>query len=82
MNVHTRWLAPDDDAKCLAWAREFFKAAAPYAAGSVYINFLNDDEVDRIAEAYGPNYLRLKEIKARYDPDNLFHSNQNIRPGR
>ena len=81
MNVHTRWLDPQDDARCLAWAREFFKAAAPHAAGGVYINFLNEDEVDRIAEAYGPNYARLKEIKAKYDPDNLFRSNQNIRHG-
>ena len=80
MNVHTRWLDPQDDARCLAWAREFFQAAAPHAAGGVYINFLNEDEVDRIAEAYGPNYARLKEIKAKYDPDNLFRSNQNIRP--
>jgi FAD/FMN-containing dehydrogenase len=81
MNVHTRWEQPSQDAACLAWAREFFKAAAPYAAGSVYINFLNEDEVDRIAEAYGPNYARLKQIKAKYDPDNLFRANQNIRPG-
>ncbi|WP_020655724.1 FAD-binding oxidoreductase [Massilia niastensis] len=81
MNVHTRWQDPSEDARCLAWAREFFKAAAPHAAGGVYINFLNEDEVDRIAEAYGPNYPRLKEIKAKYDPDNLFRSNQNIRPG-
>lgn len=81
MNVHTRWQDAQDDAKCLAWAREFFKAAAPHAAGGVYINFLNEDEVDRIAEAYGPNYRRLKEIKAKYDPDNLFRSNQNILPG-
>ncbi|RJG11502.1 FAD-binding oxidoreductase [Massilia cavernae] len=80
MNVHTRWLDPDEDAKCLAWAREFFKAAAPHAAGGVYINFLNEDESDRIADAYGPNYRRLKEIKAKYDGDNLFRSNQNIRP--
>ena len=80
MNVHTRWLEPAEDAQCLAWAREFFKAAAPHAAGGVYINFLNEDEVDRIAEAYGPNYNRLREIKAKYDPDNLFRSNQNIRP--
>lgn len=80
MNVHTRWLDPQDDARCLAWAREFFQAAAPHAAGGVYINFLNEDEVDRIAEAYGPNYARLKEIKAKYDPDNLFRSNQNIQP--
>jgi FAD/FMN-containing dehydrogenase len=81
MNVHTRWMDPAEDATCLAWAREFFNAAAPHAAGGVYINFLNEDEVDRIAEAYGPNYRRLKEIKAKYDPDNLFRSNQNIRPG-
>jgi FAD/FMN-containing dehydrogenase len=80
MNVHTRWAEPEQDARCLAWAREFFKAAAPHAAGSVYINFLNEDEVDRIAEAYGPNYARLKQIKAKYDPDNLFRANQNIRP--
>jgi FAD/FMN-containing dehydrogenase len=81
MNVHTRWSEPAEDAGCLAWAREFFKAAAPHAAGSVYINFLNEDEVDRIAEAYGPNYARLRQIKAQYDPDNLFRTNQNIRPG-
>jgi len=80
MNVHTRWAEPRDDAACLAWAREFFKAAAPHAAGSVYINFLNEDEVDRIAEAYGPNYRRLRETKSKYDPDNLFRSNQNILP--
>ena len=81
MNVHTRWLDPAEDATCLAWAREFFKAAAPHASGGVYINFLNEDEADRIAAAYGPNYRRLKEVKAKYDPDNLFRSNQNIRPG-
>ena len=80
MNVHTRWDTPAEDAACLAWAREFFRAAAPHAAGGVYINFLNEDEVDRIAEAYGPNYARLRQIKAQYDPQNLFRTNQNIRP--
>ncbi|MFC5477613.1 FAD-binding oxidoreductase [Massilia suwonensis] len=80
MNVHTRWDTPNEDAGCLAWAREFFKAAAPHAAGGVYINFLNEDEVDRIAEAYGPNYERLRQVKAQYDPNNLFRANQNIRP--
>jgi len=81
MNVHTRWSEASEDAACLSWAREFFKMAAPHAAGGVYINFLNEDEVDRIAEAYGPNYDRLRQIKAVYDPDNLFRTNQNIRPG-
>jgi FAD/FMN-containing dehydrogenase len=80
MNVHTRWETAKDDAACIAWAREFFKAAAPHACGSVYINFLNEDESDRIGDAYGANYARLADVKAKYDPDNLFRSNQNIRP--
>jgi hypothetical protein len=80
MNVHTRWENAADDASCIAWAREFFKAAAPHAAGSVYINFLAQDEGDRIADAYGANFARLARIKQQYDPNNLFRSNQNILP--
>jgi FAD/FMN-containing dehydrogenase len=80
MNVHGRWIDPADDTKVVGWAREFFTAAAPYAAGSVYINFLTQDEGARIHEAYGPNYARLLGIKQRYDPDNLFRFNHNIRP--
>jgi FAD/FMN-containing dehydrogenase len=80
MNVHGRWTEAADDAKVISWAREFFTAAAPHAAGSVYINFLTEDESSRIREAYGPNYDRLVEIKRRYDPDNLFRFNHNIRP--
>jgi FAD/FMN-containing dehydrogenase len=80
MNVHGRWTDAADDDKVVGWAREFFAAAAPYAAGSVYINFLTQDEGARIREAYGANYDRLVEIKRRYDPDNLFHFNHNIRP--
>jgi FAD/FMN-containing dehydrogenase len=80
MNVHTRWRAPSEDETCVKWARDVFKAVAPYAAGSVYVNFMPDDETDRIKEAYGKNYDRLAKIKARYDPSNLFRLNQNIRP--
>lgn len=80
MNVHGRWTEPGDDDKVVSWAREFFSAAAPHAAGSVYINFLTQDEGARIREAYGPNYARLVEVKRRYDPDNLFRFNHNIRP--
>lgn len=80
LNVHARWEDPAEDAKCVAWARDFFSAAAPYAAGGVYINFLTQDEQNRIAEAYGENYERLARIKAKYDPRNLFRCNQNIRP--
>jgi FAD/FMN-containing dehydrogenase len=80
MNVHGRWLDAADDARVIGWSREFFAAAAPHAAGSVYINFLTQDEGARIHEAYGANYARLLAIKQRYDPDNLFHFNHNIRP--
>ena len=50
------------------------------APGSVYVNFMPEDEADRVESAYGPNYERLAEVKRRYDPDNLFRMNQNIRP--
>jgi len=80
MNVHTRWRETGQDKACIKWARDLFEATAPYAAGSVYINFMPDDEGDRVKEAYGKNYNRLAKIKARYDPDNLFRLNQNIGP--
>ena len=82
MNAHTRWRDKAQDKACIAWARQLFDATAPYASGSVYINFMPDDENDRVEKAYGPNYRRLTEIKRRYDPDNLFRVNQNIRPAR
>ncbi|WP_042267106.1 FAD-binding oxidoreductase [Paraburkholderia heleia] len=80
MNVHGRWTDPADDARCVAWARGFFEASAPYALGSVYVNFLTDDERARVEAAYGPNMSRLIAVKTRYDPHNLFRHNQNIRP--
>ena len=80
MNVHGRWTEPADDAACIAWSREVFQAAAPYALGSVYVNFLTQEEGDRVAAAYGPNHARLVEVKRRYDPNNLFRHNQNIKP--
>jgi FAD/FMN-containing dehydrogenase len=80
MNVHTRWRDRAQDQACVAWARRLFDAAAPFASGSVYVNFMPDDEEDRVENAYGPNYRRLAEIKRRYDPHNLFRMNQNIRP--
>jgi FAD/FMN-containing dehydrogenase len=80
MNVHTRWRDAGQDAACIGWARELFGTMARHAVGTVYVNFMPDDEADRIEAAYGPNYSRLAEIKARYDPANLFRMNQNIRP--
>jgi FAD/FMN-containing dehydrogenase len=80
MNVHGRWEDSADDGACIAWSRDFFQAAKPYATGGVYVNFMTAEETDRIGGAYGPNYERLARIKRQYDPDNLFHFNQNIAP--
>ncbi|MGE5818710.1 MAG: FAD-binding oxidoreductase [Deltaproteobacteria bacterium] len=80
LNVHGRWDEAKDDQKCIAWAREFFKSSAPYASAGAYVNFMTAEEGDRIAAAYGSNYERLVEIKRRYDPENVFHLNQNIKP--
>ena len=80
MNVHTRWREKAQDAACVAWTRQLFEATARFASGSVYVNFMPDDEKDRVETAYGTNYHRLSEIKHRYDPDNLFRMNQNIQP--
>jgi FAD/FMN-containing dehydrogenase len=80
LNVHGRWDEARDDQKCIAWAREFFKASAPYASAGAYVNFMTAEESDRVAAAYGSNYDRLVKTKRRYDPENVFHLNQNIKP--
>ena len=62
------------------WAREYWEALHPYSAGGAYVNFMMDEGEDRIKATYGDNYERLLEIKNKYDPDNLFRVNQNIKP--
>ena len=80
MNVHGRWEKPEQDAACIGWARAFFNASAPYASAGAYVNFMTEEEGNRIAAAYGRNYDRLVQIKKSYDPKNVFHLNQNIKP--
>lgn len=81
MNVHGRWETSAEDEACINWARSFFRDSAKYATGGVYVNFLTEEETDRIRAAYGSNFDRLVEVKSKYDPINLFRSNQNIVPG-
>lgn len=80
LNVHARWDKPADDESCISWARAFFKASAPYASGGAYVNFMTAEEGDRVASAYGPNYQRLVQLKKKYDAQNVFHLNQNVKP--
>jgi FAD/FMN-containing dehydrogenase len=82
--IDAAWLPEQDDiirASETAWARAFLDALQPHRAG-VYVNFLDsDDDTTRVREAYGQDtYRRLAEVKARYDPENVFHNNKNIQP--
>jgi FAD/FMN-containing dehydrogenase len=62
------------------WTRETFAALKPDFARGRWLNYLGDDEDAAVRNAYGPNYERLREIKRRYDPENVFHLNHNIEP--
>jgi FAD/FMN-containing dehydrogenase len=80
-NVVGAWMDPSQDDEQVAWARAFAEAMRPHETGGVYVNYLNDEGQDRVEAAYGAErYARLQAVKAKYDPDNLFHGNQNIRP--
>jgi UDP-N-acetylenolpyruvoylglucosamine reductase len=62
------------------WTVDYWDAVHPFSAGGAYVNFMMDEGQDRIKATYGDNYQRLTEVKATYDPDNLFRVNQNIQP--
>lgn len=79
-NLIGTWTEPREDSIHINWARAFFDELRPYSEGAAYLNFLGDDGDERTAAAYGSSLLRLSELKRRYDPDNVFQANQNIRP--
>lgn len=62
------------------WVRDYYAATAPHSEEGGYINFMSDDDQGRIRDNYKGNYDRLVEVKRTYDPGNLFHLNQNIKP--
>jgi hypothetical protein len=74
------WKDPADNDKNTAWVRNYYDALRPYSDEGGYINFMSADDQDRAPSNYGANYRRLREIKARYDPTNLFRLNQNVLP--
>ena len=82
ININTRWAdGPPDEH--VAWTRALWEAVQPESTGGVYVNFLGDEGPDRVRAAYGDsNYQRLARLKTVYDPDNVFHLNQNIPPAR
>jgi FAD/FMN-containing dehydrogenase len=78
------WQDRSENQANIEWTRAIFASLSPYLADGRYVNYLDDDEASRpgdpVVAAYGPNYERLVELKAKYDPDNVFHLNQNIPP--
>jgi FAD/FMN-containing dehydrogenase len=82
LNAISAWTEPRQDAANIAWARRMWESVQPFSPGSVYVNFLGvgDESDDRVKAAYGPNYVRLSQIKATYDPTNLLRFNHNIAP--
>jgi len=74
------WPDPADNEANIAWVRDYYAAIAPHSEAGGYVNFMSGDDQDRIRASYRGNYDRLVEAKRRYDPENLFRVNQNIRP--
>jgi FAD/FMN-containing dehydrogenase len=82
VNAISAWTDPAQDAANIDWTRGVWDSMQAFSPGSVYVNFLGvgDPGDDRVRAAYGSNYARLAQIKAEYDPSNLFHLNHNIKP--
>lgn len=81
LGLFAEWTNPADTERNIAWTRESYAAMKPFVASGRYVNYLDTDETgDPAAEAYGPNYARLRQLKTKFDPTNFFHMNQNIRP--
>ncbi len=74
------WPDPADNERNTAWVRDYYAAIAPHSETGGYVNFASADDQPRAGANYGANHPRLREVKRRYDPDNLFHLNQNIEP--
>ncbi len=74
------WPDPADNEDNIKWVRDYYDATAPLSEEGGYVNFMSGDDQERIKANYKGNYDRLVDVKRKYDPDNLFHLNQNIKP--
>lgn len=74
------WDDPADNRDNIAWVRSYHEALRPFSVDGGYVNFMDADDQGRIQDHYRGNYARLAQLKARYDPGNVFHVNQNIKP--
>ena len=74
------WPDPAQNEANTRWVREYYEATAPHSESGGYVNFMSGDDQGRIEMNYRGHYERLVEVKRAYDPDNVFHVNQNIAP--
>jgi FAD/FMN-containing dehydrogenase len=74
------WPDPAQNAQNIRWVKDYYQALRPHSSSGGYVNFMSGDDQDRVKDNYRGNYERLVAIKRQYDPSNLFHLNQNIRP--
>jgi FAD/FMN-containing dehydrogenase len=74
------WTDPTESEKHLSWVRESWDMMRPFSTGGVYVNNLGEEGEDQVRAAYGPNYERLVVLKNKYDPNNFFRLNANIKP--
>jgi hypothetical protein len=80
LNVPASWTDAADTGYEIGWVRDTFAAVTPFASGGAYSNFMEGDEKSNDEVAYGSTLQRLQEVKAIYDPDNIFRLNQNVLP--
>jgi len=73
---------PANNERMIAWSKEYRRALLPFSAGGGYVNMMMDEGQERVRAAYRDNYARLEQVKAKYDPQNLFRLNQNIQPAK
>ena len=90
VNRSARWVKlivgidpdPANKERITHWARQYYDDTIPYVNRGSYINFMMKEEEENVKAAYGKNYKRLAAVKKKYDPDNFFRVNQNIKPGK
>lgn len=80
LHVFPGWADEADDEEVMGWADDLYGAMVPYGNERVYVNLLGDGEAERTSEAYAQNLGRLRKLKAKWDPGNIFRNNHNIEP--
>ncbi|MGB3564399.1 MAG: FAD-binding oxidoreductase, partial [Thermoanaerobaculia bacterium] len=77
--IWSGWSDPTDDKAAIGWTRKLHQAMAPFSTGGVYSNYMDQDDEERVPAAFAENLERLERVKAKYDPDNLFNANRNLK---